>query len=87
MNHKAVRILEIRFTRDAAKQLSKLHQPLKNRIREAILELPDGGITKLKGSPTKYKRRVGDYRIIFDMCDGIITIGDILPRGEAYKRL
>ena len=80
--------MEITFTREAAKQINKLQQPLKGRIYEAVCKLPEeGDILKLQGYTTKYRLRVGDYRIIFDMGDNIITIGEILPRGEAYKRL
>ena len=82
-----VNILEINFTREAVKQIVKLRQPLKGRVREAVSKLPDGDVVKLQGYSTKYRLRTGDYRIIFDMCDNIITIGEILPRGEAYKRL
>ena len=80
-------ILEIKLTKEAVRQINKLHQPLKNRIREAVYKLPDGDVVKLQGYSTKYRLRIGGYRIIFDMCDNIITIGEILPRGAAYKRL
>ena len=79
--------MEIKFTKEAAKQINRLPQPLKGRIREAVCKLPEGDVIKLQGYITKYRLRVGDYRIIFDMRDNIITIGEILPRGEAYKRL
>lgn len=79
--------MEIKFTREAGKQVNKLQQPLKDRIRQAVEKLPDGDIVKLQGYSTKYRLRVGDYRIIFDVSDDILTIGEILPRGEAYKRL
>jgi len=79
--------VEIKFTREAGKQVNKLQQPLKDRIRQAVEKLPDGDIVKLQGYSTKYRLRVGDYRIIFDVSDDILTIGEILPRGEAYKRL
>ena len=78
--------LEIKFTKDAVKQIKKLNQPLKDRVREGVYRLPDGDVVKLQGYSTKYRLRIGDYRIIFDMRDNIITIGEILPRGEAYKR-
>lgn len=34
-----------------------------------------------------YRMRVGNYRIIYKMTEFGIFIEDILPRGEAYKRL
>jgi mRNA interferase RelE/StbE len=79
--------LEIKLTRDAARQIEKLNQPLKSRILEAISNLPSGDVKKLKGSTTKSRLRVGDYRVIVDMCGNTLVVGEILPRGEAYKRI
>lgn len=79
--------MQIKYSRQAVKTISRLNNPIKQRIKIAIEKLPDGDIKKLKGYTTKYRLRVGDYRVIFDMCDNILTIGEILPRGEVYKNL
>jgi len=79
--------VKIQFTRKAVKQINKLRQPLKGRIREAVDKLPEGDIVKLRGYSVKYRLRIGDYRIIFDMSDYVITIDEILPRGEVYKKI
>ena len=79
--------MEVQFTKEAVRQINKLQQPLKGRIKQAVDKLPDGDTVKLQGYSTKYRLRVGDYRIIFDMSDDIIIIGEILPHGEVYKRL
>jgi mRNA-degrading endonuclease RelE of RelBE toxin-antitoxin system len=47
--------------------------------------IPVGDIKKLKGFTVAYRLRVGDWRILFDM-GADITITNILPRGEAYKK-
>lgn len=79
--------MQIEYSRQASKVISGLDNPLKQRIKAAIEKLPDGDVKKLKGYTTKYRLRVGDYRIIFDMSGNIITVGELLPRGEAYKNL
>ncbi len=57
----------------------------KQRIKEAIQQLPSGDIKKLKGYTNAYRLRVGDYRVIYDMMDDMIRINNVLPRGDAYK--
>lgn len=79
--------MEIRFTKEAVKQINSMDKPIRKRIQAAIIGLPIGDIKKLKGYTTKYRLRVGDYRIIFDLSDNVITIGSVLPRGSAYKKL
>ena len=79
--------VEIRFTKDAVKQINALDKPVKNRIKEAIYALPKGDIKKLKGYSTKYRLRVGNYRIVYDITGDTIVIGAILPRGDVYKKI
>jgi mRNA-degrading endonuclease RelE of RelBE toxin-antitoxin system len=40
-------------------------------------------------SPTdsKFTLSVGDLRVLYSVNGDIITIKDVLPRGQAYKRL
>jgi mRNA interferase RelE/StbE len=59
----------------------------KQRIKAAIEKLPMGDIKKLSGYAAAYRLRVGDWRILLDIqYDNDITITDILPRGDAYKK-
>jgi mRNA interferase RelE/StbE len=46
-----------------------------------------GDIKKLQGIEDGYRLRVGDLRVLFSMEDNIIYIDNIIPRGQAYKRL
>ena len=46
-----------------------------------------GDITKLKGFENEYRLRIGDLRVLFTLENDIITINNVKPRGEAYKRL
>jgi len=72
------------YSKRAAKAISKISNPFKQNIREAIEKLPAGDVKKLQGQKNAYRLRVGDYRILFDM-DGEIEITNVLPRGDAYK--
>lgn len=50
----------------------------------AIKNLPDGDVKKLRGSD-KYRLRIGEYRAIFTKDDANIFIESVSPRGDAYK--
>jgi mRNA interferase RelE/StbE len=73
------------YSKRAAKAISKINNPFKQNIKEAIEKLPSGDVKKLQGCKNAYRLRVGDYRILFDI-DGEIEITDVLPRGTAYKK-
>ena len=65
------------LTKSAQKQLDKLPDLVVDKLLDAIEELtvyprPDG-CKKLKGRPG-YRTRKGDYRIIYDIQDDILTI-------------
>ena len=72
------------YSKRAAKAISKISNPFKQNIREAIEKLPTGDVKKLQGQKNAYRLRIGDYRILFDM-NGEIEITNVLPRGDAYK--
>lgn len=77
--------MEIIYTRQAAKAISKISNPLKKNIKEAIERLPAGDVKKLRGYKSAYRLRVGDYRILFTL-NVKIEITNILSRGSSYKR-
>ena len=76
--------MKLIYSKRAAKAISKINNPFKQNIKEAIENLPSGDVKKLRGYKNAYRLRVGDYRILFDM-DGTIEITDVLPRGAAYN--
>ena len=63
--------------RKAQKQLGKIPPPHFNRIIKAIHELADNprpvGYIKLTGRPG-YRIRIGDYRVIYNIEDKILTV-------------
>lgn len=79
--------VEIKYSKSAMKSIKHLNEPIKSNIKIAIEKIPQGDIKKLRGYTNIYRLRVGDYRIIYKIISNGIFIQDILPRGEAYKRL
>lgn len=79
--------MKIEYEKEAAKHISKMDKPTKQRLKVAIEKLPSGDVVKLQGLMNDYRLRVGDLRVLFSVQDDIITIKDVLPRGQAYKRL
>ena len=77
--------MDIIYSVQAAKAISKINNPFKKNIKKAIEKLPAGDVKKLKGYSNAYRLRVGSYRILFDMNEKI-EITDVLPRGKAYKK-
>ena len=86
----------IKLNEHAKKDLAKLDKPAAKRVfdflhsRLAVLENPRGIGEALKGNRfgDYWKYRVGDYRIIADIRDKVITIEIIAigNRREIYKR-
>ncbi|MCM1297726.1 MAG: type II toxin-antitoxin system RelE/ParE family toxin [Muribaculaceae bacterium] len=79
-------MLEIKYSKQAEKFLKKQTASTRNRILNAIHNLPSGDVKKLQGKNT-YRLRVGDYRIIFDKSGNIIYIEKIDNRGQIYKEV
>ena len=79
--------MHIRYERIAVKHIQILDKNTKQRLKIAIERLTFGDIRKLKGYQNDYRLRVGNFRVLFSIESDIITIKDVLPRGQAYKRL
>ena len=79
--------MQIEYSKEAAKHIKALDKPTKSRMKRAIEKLPDSDVRKLAGLADDYRLRVGGYRVLFSKTEDIIIIKDVLPRGEAYKRL
>jgi mRNA interferase RelE/StbE len=73
----------------ARKELDELSVKSKNRAVAAIEELKKLGIhakhtKKLHPPIGGYRKRVGEYRILFDRNDDIIVVHHISKRTDAY---
>ena len=81
--------MNVVLEKKAAKYFDNLASVMQRRITEALKDLttdpPSGDIVKLHGKDG-YRRRVGDYRIVFDITETEIIVYKIAPRGQAYKR-
>ncbi len=81
----------IRIARDARKELEPLPQHLAERVLEKILALAENprpaGCTKLKGHARRWRLRVGDYRVLYDLEEaaGVVEVLHIRHRREAYR--
>ena len=82
---------EIQIDRKALKFINKQPQDQKRRILSAIWKLPDIGDIKplqVKGNEGLLRLRVGDYRVIYSVNNGRLTVYvvDAGNRGQIYNR-
>lgn len=75
----------INYSKQAIKFLKKQSLDTRKRIVNAIQNLPYGDVKKYQGTSSKYRLRVGDYRVIFDRQGNILYIEKIGNRGDVYK--
>lgn len=81
---------KILLTKRAEKDLQALPTPIAKRISAAIEDLATSGIQssnikKLKTPFPGYRKRIGDYRLLFEVNEEVILIYRISKRSEAYK--
>ncbi|WP_111629137.1 type II toxin-antitoxin system RelE family toxin [Larkinella arboricola] len=80
---------QLQISNRVTKALEKLPDEVYIRLREAIKALADNprpsGCKKLKGRKG-YRIRVGDYRVVYEINDGILVvlIIDVGHRREIY---
>ncbi len=79
--------MQIEYKRKAVKYINSCDTITKKRLKEAIEKIPSGDIKKLQGYDNDYRLRVGDLRVLFEIADDAITIKDIAPRGQVYKKI
>lgn len=77
----------LEYSKKAVKYINSTDRSTKKRLQEAIEKIPFGDIKKLQGVNNGYRLRIGDLRVLFTMEDDKIYIDNIIPRGQAYKRL
>ena len=83
----------VQFTRSADKDLERIVPPERNRIIRKIAELARDprpmGVKKLAGADDLYRLRVGNYRVIYQVEDRIVTVTVVRigHRREVYRSL
>jgi mRNA-degrading endonuclease RelE of RelBE toxin-antitoxin system len=76
----------------AQRQLDDLSESLRKQMYEALDELAEKGIgsvhvKKLQKPYSGYRKRSGEYRILFDIHDRTVyTVYSIVARKDAYKK-
>ena len=78
--------MQISYSKQAIKFLKRQDRPTRQRIVDAINNLPAGDVVKYQSSVSKYRLRVGDFRVIFDRQGNILYIEKIGSRGDIYKQ-
>ncbi|GGF12216.1 type II toxin-antitoxin system RelE family toxin [Subtercola lobariae] len=81
----------VEFTTAAAKQVVKFDPPVRRRVLAAIeslaVEPRPQASTKLVGEDVAWRLRVGDYRVIYDLVDELMTVTVVRAahRREVYS--
>jgi mRNA interferase RelE/StbE len=81
----------IEFKPSAAKSLAKLPDDLQKRIVRAVELLADDprppGVVKMAGDDNLWRVRVGDFRIVYEIHDGVllVLVLRIGHRREVYR--
>lgn len=82
----------IEFTPAAVRQLRKLDGKARRRIQAAIELLAEeprpNGAKKLVGGDGQWRVRTGDYRIVYEIDDGVLLVLVVAVghRREVYQR-
>ena len=84
-----------RWRERAVRQLRTIPQPAALTILRALTSLgddprrPDANVKKLVGYEDRYRLRVGDYRLIYEVIDGqlIILVVGVGHRREIYRAM
>lgn len=80
------------FTTGAAREIRKLDAGARRRILASIAELAADprakGCKKLAGEQSAWRIRIGDYRVLYEIQDDILTVTvvRVAHRREVYKR-
>ncbi|MFG6474755.1 type II toxin-antitoxin system RelE/ParE family toxin [Microbacterium sp. P06] len=83
---------QVDFTTAAARDVKKLPRPARDRVLSAIGQLSaeprPPGAKKLVGEKTAWRIRVGDYRVIYDILDDLLTVTVVRAghRRDVYDR-
>jgi len=85
-----VAILELTFSRDALRTLTRMPRNTAATIRSKLQQYAvdpsslANNVKALKGAGREMRLRVGDWRVIFTEDGRVIAVKRIAPRGSAY---
>jgi len=75
----------------AEKDLDRISLNYRNRILKKLISLQDNprppGVKKLKGIENRWRIRVGDYRVVYEIVDDrlVVLIVQVAHRREIYE--
>jgi mRNA interferase RelE/StbE len=82
---------EVEIAPAAKRQINKLpldvQQKVVAKLEELAIEPRPDGVTKLEGSDNLYRVRLGKYRIIYEIQDGLllVTVVKVKHRKDVYR--
>ena len=79
---------EIEFKPKAFKDLDGIPSKDATRVLDRIEKLSDnltGNVKHLTNFAPKYRLRVGDYRVLFEVENHVVMVYRVLHRREAYR--
>ena len=82
----------IEVSKSAGKEIAALPKRGQRRVVSAIEALADNprprGIRKITGTEDAYRLRVGDYRIVYQIADNVLTVFVVRVghRKDVYRR-
>ncbi|RKZ58803.1 MAG: type II toxin-antitoxin system RelE/ParE family toxin [Candidatus Parabeggiatoa sp. nov. 3] len=84
-------VYTIQYKPAASRQIAKLNKSIQARLKPKIKALannprPDGA-KKLQGYENRYRIRVGDYRIIYEIWDNalVVVVTEVGHRSSVYE--
>lgn len=88
-------VYRIEFTKSAKKEFDSLSTELQEKVLEALSFLSRNPfsdllrVKRLKGAPSLYRLRIGDYRVVYEVRGNALTIVVIKigHRKEVYRHL
>ena len=72
-------------SKQVMKYIDKQDNPTKERLANALNNLPDGDVVPIVGLDNTFRLRVGDFRAVFVKEADIIKVTIINSRGQIYK--
>jgi mRNA-degrading endonuclease RelE of RelBE toxin-antitoxin system len=79
---------ELKISENALEQLRALPKELRRNIGRRMELLRDdlqGDVTKLRAEGGRYRLRVGSFRVLFVLAEGVIRVYGVKDRKEAYE--
>ncbi len=83
---------EVIVPKNVQKVIDELADNLRDRIEQAIEDLAENprpnGVVKMKGADSRYRIRVSDYRVVYDVNDGklLVLVVQCQHRRQVYKK-